>query len=63
MVSLLSVLNLLTCQPLKIISSHSSPLSGQGHRHSEITQRDKNQDFGKTYLIKKASNLQKNSNH
>ena len=27
----------------------------EGHRHSEITQRDKNQEFGKTYLIKKSS--------
>ena len=29
----------------------------EGHRHSEITQRDKNQEFKITYLIKKSSNL------
>ena len=30
----------------------------EGHRHSEITQRDKNQEFKNTYLIiKKSSNL------
>ena len=29
----------------------------EGHRHSEITQRDKNQEFKNTYLIKTSSNL------